>query len=258
MTTETFMEGRRAPNASGPLRFLASCAGYGLLLGASIALLEFAYYYPLVSAPGTLEVFLLFSLLISWCGEGVLLAVTVALFELRQSLRPLGARQLALAAMVGSIGGVLAWQAIVHWVLREQFGMWVLRDFVGQPVNMMGIALYHVWLMLLFGGLAVAAYSSRQRHARMLAILRAAELSRETSQRRLADAKLAALQARIDPAFVFQTLTKLEQLYEADPPGADRLLEELIVFLRAALADVRAAGAGMVRPFVTDDAVPVK
>ena len=252
------MEGRRAPNASGPLRFLASHAGYGLLLGASIALLEFAYYYPLVSAPDKLGVFLLFSLLVSWCGEGVLLAVTVALFELRQSrqsLRPLGARQLALAAMVGSIGGVLAWQAIVHWVLREQFGMWVLRDFVGQPVNMVGIALYHVWLMLLFGGLAVAVYASHQRHARMLAILRAAELSRETSQRRLADAKLAALQSRIDPEFVFQTLTKLEQLYEADPPAADRLLEELIVFLRAALADIRGAGAALVRPFATGESI---
>lgn len=255
MTTGTFMEGRHAPNASGPLRFLASHAGYGLLLGASIALLEFAYYYPLVSAPDTLGVLLLFSLLVSWSGEGVLLAVTVALFELRQSLRPLGARQLALAAMVGSIGGVLAWQAIVHWVLRDQFGMWVVRDFIGQPVNMAGIALYHVWLMLLFGGLAMAVYSSRQRHARMLAILRATELSRETSQRRLADAKLAALQARVDPEFVFQTLTKLEQLYEADPAAADRLLEELIVFLRAALADIRTAEAPLVRPFATDGSI---
>jgi sensor histidine kinase YesM len=91
----------------------------------------------------------------------------------------------------------------------------------------------------LFGGLAAAVYSSRQRHARMLGALRAAELSRETSQRGLAEARLAALQARVDPEFIFQTLTKLEQLYEADPPGADRLLEELIVFLRGALADIR-------------------
>lgn len=253
MTTRAFLEVTHARNASGPLRFLASRAGYGLFLGASIALLEFAYYFPLVSGPNTLGVLLLSSLLVSWCGEGVLLAVTVGLFELRQSLRPLGARQLALAAMVGSIGGVLAWQTIVHWVLRDQFGMWLVRDFVGQPVNMAGIAIYHVWLMLLFGGLAVAMYASRQRHARMLAILRATELSRETSQRRLADANLAALQARIDPAFIFQTLTKLEELYEADPAAADRLLEELIVFLRAAVADIRTAGAALVRPFATDE-----
>jgi len=32
-------------------------------------------------------------------------------------------------------------------------------------------------------------------------------------------------------------------LYEADPQGADRLLAELIVFLRGALAEVRATPA---------------
>jgi sensor histidine kinase YesM len=116
-----------------------------------------------------------------------------------------------------------------------------LRDYVGQPVDLAGVVLYHVWLMLLFGGLAAAVHLSRQRHARMLAILRAAELGREDSHGRLAEMRLAALQTRIDPEFIFQTLTKLEHLYESDTVGADRLLEELIVFLRTALADVRTA-----------------
>jgi sensor histidine kinase YesM len=75
----------------------------------------------------------------------------------------------------------------------------------------------------------------------MLTVLRAAELDRVSSQRKLAEARLAALQTRIDPEFIFQTLTKLEHLYESDTVGADRLLEELIVFLRTALADVRTA-----------------
>jgi hypothetical protein len=218
------------PNGIKALRH----ASYGMLLGASIALLEFAYYYPLVSTPDKFGMGLLASLLLVWCGEGVLLAVTVGLFELRAAPRPLGAWQLALAVVLGSFAGVLAWQAFVQLVLRERFGIWLLRDYVGQPVDLAGIALYNVWLMLLFGGLAAAVYLSRQRHARMLAVLRAAELDRETSQRGLAEARLAALQARIDPEFVFQTLTKLERLYESDPPGADRLLEELIGFLRGA------------------------
>ena len=218
------------PNAIKALRH----AGYGMLLGASIALLEFAYYYPLVSTPDKLGLGLLASLLLVWCGEGVLLAVTVGLFELHAAPRPLGAWQLAFAVVVGSFAGALAWQALVQLVLRERFGIWLLRDYVGQPVDLAGIALYNVWLMLLFGGLAAALYLSRQRHARMLAVLRAAELDRETSQRGLAAARLAALQTRIDPEFVFQTLTRLEGLYETDPPGADRLLEELIGFLRGA------------------------
>jgi hypothetical protein len=216
------------PNEIRALRY----TGYGLLLGALIAFLEFAYYYPLVSTPDKFGMGLLASLLLVWCGEGVLLAATVGFFELRTAPRPLGAWQLALAVVVGSFAGALAWQAFVQLVLRERFGFWLLRDYVGQPVDLAGIALYNIWLMLLFGGLAAAVYLSRQRHARMLAVLRAAEIDRETSQRGLAEARLAALQARIDPEFVFQTLTKLERLYESDPPGADRLLEELIGFLR--------------------------
>jgi hypothetical protein len=220
-------------------RFWMSRAGYGLLLGISIALLEFAYYYPLVSTPDRLGVVSLLSSLLTWCGEGVLLALTVGVCERREAPRLLGPRQLALAVVAGAVGGVLVWQAFVQLVLREQFGIWLFRDHLGQAVDGLGIALYHIWLTLFFGSLAAAVHLSRQRHARVLAVLRAAELDRETSQRRLAEAGLAALQARIDPDFLFQTLAKLEQLYEADPPGADRLLEELIAFLRAALADIR-------------------
>jgi hypothetical protein len=183
-------------SAAGSKRFWRQRASYGLLLGASIAILEFGYYYPLVSTSGERGAGLLASLLISWCGEGVLLALTVGLFELRQAPRPLGAMQLALAVAVGSIAGVVGWQVFVQLVLRERFGFWLLRDFVGQPVNLASIAIYHVWLMLLFGGLAAAVVASGQRHARMLAALRAAELDRESSQQRLAQARLAALQAR--------------------------------------------------------------
>jgi len=260
MTTATFIEGTRASNSSrhAALRFWLQHAGFGLLLGVSIAVLEFAYYYPLVATPDTLGVMyplvatpdklgvmLLVSLFLAWCGEGVLLAVTVGLFERRVAPWPLGTRQLALAVTIGSVAGVLVWQTFTQFVLRERFGIWLLRDYVGQPVNWAGVVLYHIWLMLVFGGLAAAVYSSRQRHARMLGVLHAAELNRESSQRGLAEARLAALQARIDPEFLFQTLTKLEQLYEADPPGADRLLEELIVFLRGALADIQVSGVSV-------------
>ena len=243
MTTATFIEGTRASNSSrqAARAFWAWHAGYGMLLGVSIAVLEFTYYYPL--APDKLGVLSLISAVLTWCGEGMLLALTVALFERWKAPTPLDARHLALAVTIGSVAGVLVWHAFTLFVLREQFGIWLFRDHLGQPVNWAGGVLYHVWMMLLFGGLAAAVYQSRHRHARMLGVLRAAELSRETLQRRLADARLAALQARIDPEFLFQTLTKLEQLYEADPPGADRLLEELIVFLRGALADIQVSGA---------------
>lgn len=240
MAVAIFVEQQRISAQSlEAARFWMWRAGFGMLLGTSIALLEFAYYYPLVSTPDRLGAGSLLSSLLTWCGEGVLLALTVGVFERREAPRLLNARQLALAVVVGAVLGVLAWQAFVQLVLRAQFGIWLFRDHLGQSIDGPGIALYHSWLTLFFGGLAAAVHLSRQRHARVLAVLRAAELDRETTQRRLAEARLAALEAKIDPDFLFKTLAKLEQLYEADPPGADRLLEELIAFLRSALADIR-------------------
>jgi hypothetical protein len=221
-------------------------AGYGGLLGVTIAILEFTHYYPLVSTPDKLGLASLLSLLLGWGGEGVLLALTVALFEGWKAPRPLGVPRLALAVALGSLAGVLAWQVFLHLVLREQLGIWLFRDYVGLPPNLLGSILYNTWLMLVFGGLAAAVGASRARHARMLAALRAAELGRETSQRRLAEEKLAALQTRVDPEFVFHTLTRLERSYEADPRGAHRLLDELIVFLRRALAGGQASSASAV------------
>jgi signal transduction histidine kinase len=219
-----------------PVTWLAAC---GALLGACIALLEFAYYYELVQ--GAEQPAMLASLVLGWGGEGVVLGVTLGLIEARAAPRPLGAWSLALGVTLAATVGVFAWQTFMHLVLRGRFGLQLLRDYAGQPVDLPSVAVYHMWLMLLFGGLAAAVYGSRQRHARMLAALRAAELARETSQRRLAEARLAGLRARIDPESLFETLARLERMYEADPPGADRLLEEVIASLRAAVADVRAS-----------------
>jgi LytS/YehU family sensor histidine kinase len=94
--------------------------------------------------------------------------------------------------------------------------------------------------MIFFGGLAVAVEASLRRHARMLAELRAAELRRAGAQQRLAAMSLGALQSQIDPEYVFRTLSRLERLYEDDPSGADRLLDELVSFLQRAIADVQA------------------
>lgn len=216
-------------------------AVYGLALGASIAVLEFAYYFPLVAPADNLGAALLFSLLVSWSPEGTLLGLLTGWLEMREAPRPLPAKKIALAVLIASTAGVVAWQTFVHLVLRQRFGLSVLRDYMGQPVDVAGIVLYHVWLMLVFGGLASAAWFWQQRNACMLARLRAAEVAREGTQAHLAQMQLDALRARIDPDFVFHTLGKLEHLYETEPSEAGRLLESFIAYLRDALARIRAA-----------------
>lgn len=51
------------------------------------------------------------------------------------------------------------------------------------------------------------------------------------------EARLSALQARVEPAFLFGALADVERHYETDPALGARVLDDLIVHLRAALPD---------------------
>jgi hypothetical protein len=226
-------------NVATATRFWITRLGYGFVLGVAIATLNFAHSLPLTAAPNNVGFLAYVSLLLEWCGESILLALTVGLAERWMSPRELRAWQLALAVVVGAVAAVLTWQTFTLIVLRDGLGIRLFRDYLGTPVIWIVGVFFQGWLMLFFGGLAAAVYASRRRRARMLAALHAAELGRVRAQQRLAEARLASLQVRVEPDFLLQTLTRLEQSYEADPDAADRLLDELIAFLRGALADIR-------------------
>jgi len=234
----TASAGSMARNPWGA-RFWVTRAAHGFIAGAAIAAFDFLYYFQLVSAPNEFGFALFASSLVVWCGECILFALALGLAERLASPGELRAWQLALALAGGVSASVIAWHAFCVFVLRDQLGMRLFRDHVGQPENLLGGALYHVWVLLFFGGLIAAVGAAQRRRTRMLAALRSAELERATSQQRLAQTRLAALEARVDPDQLYHTLTRLERLYEDDPPAADRLLDELITFLRNALAEAR-------------------
>jgi hypothetical protein len=252
MAASTPMSAVPRPRISTTTQFLMTRAGYGFMLGATVALLEFAYYFPLVTMRTEIGLSSINSLLLVWGGEFVLLALAVGIAEHWVNPRELRMWQLALAVPVGAFASALIWHAFTQFVLRDQFGIRVFLDHLGQPIVWPMMLLYHSWLMLFFGGLAAAVLTSQRRRARMLAALRTAELGRATSQRRLAETGLASLRARVEPEFLLQSLARLEQSYETDPRVADRLLDELIAFLRGALADIRTSETAMSKPW-TDD-----
>lgn len=84
-------------------------------------------------------------------------------------------------------------------------------------------------------GLATAVYVCRARADRGLESLRAIQKERVQVESDIAQARLAALQARIEPTDVLAKLEQIEQLYEQDPPAADRMLEQFVKALRAAI-----------------------
>lgn len=73
----------------------------------------------------------------------------------------------------------------------------------------------------------------------------AQDLLREHSQlrRHALGARLAALQAQVDPALLFDALVSVEQAYERQDASASTRLERLIRHLRLALPRLRDAGA---------------
>jgi LytS/YehU family sensor histidine kinase len=92
---------------------------------------------------------------------------------------------------------------------------------------------------MLYGGMAIPVYINR-RTARLAADrLRTAELARAQSRRRTLESRLQAMQARVEPQFLFNTLAQVRDLYERDTVIAGRVLDDLISYLRAALPHLR-------------------
>jgi len=77
--------------------------------------------------------------------------------------------------------------------------------------------------------------------------LAAAQTAQRHTRRRIAEARLQEVQARIDPQLLFSLLDTVRELYERDAARAERFLDELVLFLRAALPRLRTASSSLLR-----------
>jgi LytS/YehU family sensor histidine kinase len=69
--------------------------------------------------------------------------------------------------------------------------------------------------------------------------MNALQLQRMELQRVTLEAKLKALQARVEPRFLIDVLSRIDRLYDGDAARGHRALDELITYLRAALPQLR-------------------
>ena len=84
-----------------------------------------------------------------------------------------------------------------------------------------------------------AIFFAREKQARAQAAYERERLRGERVEREAALATLRALQAQIEPHFLFNTLANVASLMDPDPAKAKRTLESFILFLRASLAATR-------------------
>ena len=78
---------------------------------------------------------------------------------------------------------------------------------------------------------------------RMQAEVKAAEATEtaesEQLKRQVVEARMAAMQAQVEPHFLFNTLASIDHLIETDPPRASQMQKNLIALLRASMPTMR-------------------
>jgi histidine kinase len=142
------------------------------------------------------------------------------------------------AALGGCVLGVLlaeafdvAWRT---WVLPDTWP--AHRPYVRSAYYR---ATYALTSWLLLGAPAVFFYADRRSARKTAAYLQSAELDRIRRSRLALESRLQAMQARVEPQFLFNTLAQVERLYEEQPQLAERMLDDLIAYLRAAMPLMR-------------------
>ena len=124
--------------------------------------------------------------------------------------------------LIGFVAVALAFDpGALEWMLRPRW------------IAVMGVSSGMISLIL------ALVFFSREREARAEAALERERLRVERIEREAALAELRALQAQIEPHFLFNTLANVASLIDPDPATARRMLESFIRFLRASLAATR-------------------
>jgi two-component system sensor histidine kinase AlgZ len=144
---------------------------------------------------------------------------------------------LAFAALAGGLLWLPAVCALRGWLLRQRRG---LRDSVLAALG--GGAAAVVWALLAVPGLLPARAgaglgSAAAGAALALLVWRWLGLRAAAAQPEEASARLAELQSRIRPHFLFNTLNTALALVQLDPHKAETVLEDLAQLFHAALAE---------------------
>ncbi|HEX4598753.1 MAG TPA: histidine kinase [Burkholderiaceae bacterium] len=114
-------------------------------------------------------------------------------------------------------------QRALAWVMPAAIAYGVLRLLLG-PIGPVGRPELAGSLIALVGGMAVQHYL---------------ELRARAFSPAMAEAKLQALQSRIRPHFLFNSLNAVLAVVQSDPARAERMLENLAELFRAVMGDVR-------------------
>jgi len=124
------------------------------------------------------------------------------------------------------------WLAIVPWktLLIVYFLGMILAGILNHPV---------AFLVFIFASAIIKIVAGGKRRAELSAQQATQRAETEQLERTVLEARMEALQAQIEPHFLFNTLASIDQLIQTDPPRASKMQQSLIRYLRSAMPQMR-------------------
>ncbi len=135
--------------------------------------------------------------------------------------------------------GVLVGTLLVSLLTQRVLGLAVAYRASGPDEQFRAFFFRHATHAFVIFGLATCVYVSRRSAVHRIRVLRALQLDQAEMDQRLLESRLAAMQVQVEPGFLRQTLERVERMYESDARKADRMLRDLIAYLRAAIPRIR-------------------
>ncbi|WP_374518922.1 sensor histidine kinase [Undibacterium squillarum] len=129
------------------------------------------------------------------------------------------------------------WLAVISW--KYLFFVSFLVLIIG---GTMGLGPLAFWLIVV--SILIKSLAGGKHRAELAAVAAASRADMEALERRVLEAEMAALQAQIEPHFLFNTLALIGQLIETQPQQASKVHADLIRYLRSAMPQMRQQGMG--------------
>jgi sensor histidine kinase YesM len=127
------------------------------------------------------------------------------------------------------------WLAVVSWktLFVVFFLGLILAGMLNRPEPFFLFIIVSSIIKVVAGG---------KRRAELTATQATKRAETEQLERTVLEARMEALQAQIEPHFLFNTLASIDQLILTDPPRASRMQKSLIRYLRSAMPQMRDGG----------------
>lgn len=126
------------------------------------------------------------------------------------------------------------WVAVVTW--KRLALVWLLVIMVAGifDVGQVGAQFFVL-------SLAVKIFAGGKRRADLIAKKASSDAKVAKLERQLLEAQLSALQAQVEPHFLFNTLAMIGQLIETNPEQASKVHNNLVAYLRTTLPQIRSS-----------------